>query len=208
MNLTGCKMGSLSFMLHACLKVLLSLSMLFTLSCSSRGKLEQKNDDYLADLKSLTRSTDQYSGLYQTFQADITFLNTALQTTMVQRQAEFMQWDEKKTQQERERAFQSMAAQTKFFMRFYTPESEYDDFTKGNSMWKIYLEQNGLRHEGKVKKVDRVSEVQSLYPHSDRFSTPYEVTFNVPTAATESSGAKVTLTSSLGKAEFTFSAGK
>ncbi len=94
-------------------------------------------------------------------------------------------------------------------MRFFSPDHEYDDLHKGKTIWKVYLDFGGSRFEGKVKKMsDKYVELQNIFPHLDRFSTPYEITFNVPMSTIEGGPSKVTLTSSLGSAEFKFPPGK
>jgi hypothetical protein len=66
------------------------------------------------------------------------------------------------------------------------------------------------RIEGKVRKMsEKPVELQQLYPHlKERFSTPYEISFNVPMTNVETAKVKVVLTSSLGQAEFKFPTGK
>ncbi len=156
-----------------------------------------------------TSKTSQYSGFYQTFQADMTIMTAELQTEMLKQRAEFLQWDQTTYQAERDKMMQEAAAYSKFFMRFFSPENEYDDLHKGKTIWKVYLDYNGTRFEGKVRKLtDKFVEMQNIYPHLDRFSSPYEITFNVPMTTVEAGASKVTLTSSLGSAEFKFPSGK
>lgn len=156
-----------------------------------------------------TARTNQYSGFYQTFQADMTMLTSELQNEALKQKARFLGWDQRQYQSERDKMTQESTAYSKFFMRFFTPENDYNDLHKGKSIWRVYLDYGGSRFEGKVKKItDKFVEVQNIYPHLDRFSTPYEITFNVPMATIENGPSKVTLTSSLGTAEFKFPAGK
>ncbi len=161
---------------------------------------------YVNLVKQNTKSTNQYSGLYQTFQADVTILTSELQSESLKQKAQFQQWDARRYQLEREKMLEENAAFAKFFLRFYTPERDYDDLDKSRSIWKIYIDYNGNRFEGKVSKIsDKLVEIQHLYPHMDRFSTPYEISFNVPMATIEQGKIIVTLTSSLGTANFQFS---
>lgn len=160
---------------------------------------------YKGLVKSYTVSANHYSGFYQTFQADMTELSTEMQTAALRQKAYFQQWEQKKYQNEREKVMQESSAYAKFFMRFYSPERDYDDLQNEKTAWKIYLDFNGQRFEGKVKRLkEKFVELQNIFPHFDRFSTPYEVTFNVPMTTIESAPTKVTLTSSLGTAEFDF----
>jgi hypothetical protein len=156
-----------------------------------------------------TSKTNQYSGFYQTFQADMTIITSELQTEMLKQRAQFLQWDQKSYQAERDKMMQESAAYSKFFMRFFSPDSEYDDLNKDKTIWKVFLDYNGTRFEGKVRKLnDKYVELKNTYPHLDQFSSPYEVTFNVPMTTVETGASKVTLTSSLGSAEFKFPIGK
>lgn len=165
--------------------------------------------EYASVVKKYTVATNQYSGFYQTFQADMTILTTEMQTASLRQRGGFLQWDQKQYQQEREKMLQEASAYSKFFMRFFSPEREYDDLHKGKSVWKVFLDFNGQRFEGKVKKSsDKFIELKTVYPYLDRFSTPYEITFNVPMSTVEKGESKVTLTSSLGSAEFVFPGAK
>lgn len=161
--------------------------------------------EYATIVKRNTSKSDQYSGFYQTFQADITILNTEVFTANLRQRGHFLQWDQRTYQSERDKVMQEAAAYSKFFMRFFSPENDYNDFHKGKTIWKVYLEYQGSRFEGKVKKMtEKFVELQTIFPHLDGFSTPYEITFNVPMTTLESGPAKVVLTSSLGNAEFKF----
>lgn len=165
------------------------------------------SDSEYGDLvKKMTRSANQYDGFYQTFQAQVTFLSTALRTAGVVRLGEFQQWDAAKLQSERDRAFQEMAANAQFFMRFYTPDSDYDDLQVGTSIWKIYLEMDGKRYNAEVRRSpEKEAEIRKLFPYFDRFSTAYIISFKVPTNVVEATDAKLILTSTLGSSQFVFS---
>ncbi len=180
----------------------------FSISCATtRSTLPGglSDSEYGNLIKKMTRSANQYDGFYQTFQAQVTFLNTALRTAGVVRLGEFQQWDSAKLQSERDRAFQEMASSTQFFMRFYTPDSDYDDLNLGTSIWKIYLEIDGKRYNAEVKRsTEKEAEIRKLFPYFDRFSTAYEISFKVPTSVVESSDAKLILTSTLGSSQFVF----
>jgi hypothetical protein len=161
--------------------------------------------EYASLIKKHTTRTNQYSGFYQTFQADMTILTTEVQSAALKQRGQFLQWDQRQFQSERDKMVQEAAAYSKFFLRFYSPEHDYDDLNKGKTIWKVYLDYNGSRFEGKVKKLtEKYVELQTIYPYLDRFSTPYEIQFNVPMTTIENGDCKVVLTSSLGTAEFHF----
>lgn len=160
---------------------------------------------YAELIRKHTVKTNQYSGFYQTFQADMTILNSEVQTAALQQRAVYLQWDQRQYQTERDKVMQEASAYSKFFLRFFSPENEYDDLHKGKTIWRVYLDYGGSRFEGKVRKLtEKFVDIQNIYPHLDRFSSPYEITFNVPMTTIENGTAKVTLTSSLGSAEFVF----
>ena len=199
--------------MRACFVVFLLLSnSLVTSSCAHQSVAPSNNgiealseEDYTTLINNNTPRANQYNGLYQTFQADVTILSSEVQSAQLKQRAVYMQWDIKQLQSEREKMLQENSAYAKFFMRFYTPVRDYDDLHKGKTIWKVYLEVSGQRLEGKVKKMtDKYVEIKTLYPHFDHFATPYEITFNLPMATLESKPCKVTLTSSLGTAEFAF----
>lgn len=196
--------------------LILASLILWLASCVSKPALAPNGveplppDEYQALISKNTRATNQYAGFYQTFQAEVTLLTTEVQTATLKQRASFLQWDQAQYQTEREKALQEASAYSKAFIRFFAPERDYDDLSKGaKSIWKVYLEYGGNRFEGKVRKMtEKMVELQSLFPHYDRFSTPYEVSFNVPMTTVESGPCKIVMTSSLGTAEFSFPAGK
>lgn len=171
----------------------------------ANGVDPMSEDEYSSLISKHTRKTDRYSGFYQTFQAEMTILNTEVQTATLTQRAHFLQWDQKQFQAEREKVVQEATNSAKFFMRFFSPDNEYNDLHKGKTIWRVYLDYNGNRFEGKVRKMtEKFVEIQTLFPYFDRFSSPYEITFNVPMSSVEKGSSKVTLTSSLGTAEFIF----
>jgi hypothetical protein len=169
------------------------------------GVTPLERNEYNEIIRKATVKTTHYAGLYQTFQADMTILSSEVQTAILRQRAYFLQWDQKQFQSEREKMLQENSAYSKFFLRFFSPEHEYDDLHKGKTIWRVYLEMNNQRFEGKVKKMtEKFVELQTIFPHMDRFSTPYEITFNVPMATVERNDCKVILTSSLGNAQYAF----
>ena len=169
------------------------------------GVTPLSDKEYSDIIRRATVKANQYAGLYQTFQADMTIETTEVQTAGLRQRGYFLQWDQKQYNTEREKILQEASAYAKYFLRFFSPEHEYDDLHKGKTIWRVYLEANGQRFEGKVKKLtEKHVEVQTIYPHMDRLSTPDEITFNVPMGTIEQAESKVTLTSSLGNAQYVF----
>src|ERR1041385_8973423 len=102
------------------------------------GIAPPSEQEYTDVIRKNTAHTNQYSGFYQTFQADMTELNSEMQTAALRQKAYFLQWDQKQYNAEREKILQDATAYAKFFMRFYSPERDYDDLHKGKTIWKIY----------------------------------------------------------------------
>lgn len=193
------------------IKALFGLLALSLIACATRpapvpgGVTPLTDDEYATVIRNATTHTNQYAGIYQTFQADMTVLNSQVQTAGLRQKGYYLQWDDATFRREREKIMQENSAYAKFFLRFYSPEKDYDDLHKGKTIWRVYLDFNGQRVEGKVKKIfDKFIELQTIYPHFDRFSTPYEISFNVPMSTIEKLKTKVTMTSSLGAAQFEF----
>lgn len=152
-----------------------------------------------------TQSVDKYNGFYQTFRASLTMLTPEVLTSNLEVRSKFLNWPDSEYQQQRQKMLQETALESNFFLKFYTPETDYDDLANGNSMWRIYLEFNGHRFNGKVQKISKnLSELSTLYPFFDRFSTAYKVTFPVAMSDLMRFPCKITITSSLGHAELSF----
>lgn len=187
---------------------ILQISFVLLLGCATPvshqlGAISE--DDYWRLAKSLTRTTSQYDGFNQTFRAGATLLTTELQTAALARRADFQQWDSNRMQQERDRTFQEASATSKVFIRYYTPVNDYDDLHLPKSIWKIYLEVDGKRYDAQISKSkEKLIELMNLYPDYDRFSTGYEAEFKIPTSALSGHTVKMIMSSSFGKAEFSF----
>ena len=196
-------------------RICILLSLVAMLGCSSApvksnsGIESMGKSRYASLVKKNSARTSQYSGFHQTFQATLTIMTAELQAEMLRQRAVYLQWDQTTYQAERDKMMQEAAAYSKFFMRFFSPEYDYDDLDKEKTVWKVYLDYNGTRFEGKARRLtEKFVELQNSYPYLDRFSSAYEITFNVPMTTVEGGVSKVTLTSSLGSAEFKFPTGK
>ncbi len=186
---------------------------MFLGSCSTSQKISnipESIDDvdekvYVKTLMDNTRSARKYEGFYQLFQVHVTRLTSEVQNMVIQRKGYYYQWSRQQYLQEKQNDMKLRSTDAQFFLQFFTPDIIYDDLNKPKTIWRLYLDWNGQRFEGTVKKVlAKPIEIQSLYPSFDRFSTPYMVTFQVPMNVIEQGTARVLLTSSIGQAEFNF----
>lgn len=193
--------------------VLIFVGAMIVGGCSTTPKVSNLPDSiedvnessYLKNLTDNTRSSRKYEGFYQLFQVHVTRLTSQVQDMVLQRKGHYYQWSRQQYLQEKQADMKLRSTEAQFFLQFFTPDVIYDDLNKPRTIWRVYLEWNGQRYEGTVKKViAKPVEIQALYPSFDRFSTPYMVTFQVPMNAVEQSPARVVLTSSIGQAEFLY----
>ena len=162
--------------------------------------------DYEKSIKTFTQKREGYHGLYNTFQVWMTIMNSFVTDSLLRKRASFLKWNRETFHQESLKASQELSSESKITFSLFTPKNSFNDLNKGKkSIWKIYLEIEGERYIGRAKKIDFPSaEQQILFPHHSRFSSLYEVHFDVPMTKVEKNLVWVTLTSSLGSAKVSF----
>lgn len=163
--------------------------------------------EYKATINKYTRSDRQYSGFYQSYELAGTLITNETSQAILKKRGTYLQWDSKSLSSEREKALQALSTQTTFLFSLYTPERTHNDLNKGTSIWKIYLDADGTRYEGRVKKRnEKLVDIIHLFPYHSRWSIAYRVDFDVPTSVVErSSKLRIVFTSSLGASTFEFS---
>lgn len=182
---------------------MLALATLISLSLTACQSAEKKKFD--AIITSNSRTHQIYTGLHQAFEATVTSLDRNVTQAILEQQAQFHSWDSQTLQLEIQKANDKRLTESRFFIRFYSPEIDYDDLHKPNSIWKVYLIVNGQKYLGKVTKdFSKFIEIQTIFPYFDRFSTGYYVTFPIGRASVEDQSYSILLTSSLGQSEFKF----
>jgi hypothetical protein len=148
----------------------------------------------------------EFAGLYNTFELKATILNTPVREALVQRQAEYYQWDPAQVSSEREKATQENSAEAAVFISFSTPERRNDNLADKKSIWRIFLDVGGRRYVGQAKKDRRlIAEIQALFPFHTRWNTPYLLSFPVGMSAIENQTMKLTVTGPLGSRVLEFS---
>lgn len=163
--------------------------------------------EYRTQIEKNTRAEQTYQGFYNTLDVRVVFINSDVQTAILQKTADALQWDMTTAQAEREKMFQENSNSTKFFMSLYVPTRRLNNLEKPNTIWKVYLEYNGEKFEGRVKKKKEPFEaLQATFPAHTRWAFPYEVTFDTPLGAVEGQELKFTITSSVAQATLTFPA--
>lgn len=185
----------------------------FAVACSTTPKsvdmigVDSKPDQLQSVIDQHTKFFRKYDGLYETFRAHATLLTAATQIAILDKRAAFLQWDTKQLSDEREKSRQEMATQTTVFLQFYAPDTDYNDLNRYNTIWHVYLDVDGHRFEAKIRKAHgKPIEFQAIYPNYDRFSTAYDLTFNISSSDVARRGAKLVLASTLGEGAFVFPA--
>lgn len=154
--------------------------------------------EYERILEKNSQSSRRYQGFYNTLQVEATILNSTMTQAQLEQNARLFLWNREKMDEETKKAKERNDKQTDVFLSFYTPERKNDNLNKTQSNWKIFLDVDGKRYDGKVTKIKSIlSEVQGLYPYHNRFSTPYTVTFPVPVKTIEGTPIRFTVTGSV-----------
>lgn len=188
----------------------LTLSMLLFTSCATRLSTPQGIPDipiseYEELVETNTKKTEVYDGLHNKLTVQATILDTKLTEAFLSHSARLSQWSEQKYKEEKGKRIGKNAENTEFFVSFFTPERKHQDLSSAKNVWKIFLDVNGQRYEGKATKIKQLlSEVQAMYPHHNRWSVPYTISFPVATSLSENKNAKLILTGAIGSAEVGF----
>lgn len=190
--------------------LLISLLALNFISCASTPETKEgvpsvKVSDYEDLVEKNTKNIESYNGLTNQLNVYGTKLDSKLTEAMLSRSGQLYQWNASLFQEEKTKAMTEIATKTIFFLSFYTPERNHNNLTASKPLWKIYLDVGGQRYEGKATKIKTMlADLESLYPHHNRFSTPYRIEFSVPTAQTEGQPQVLTITGPSASVQLTF----
>lgn len=169
------------------------------------GVPEISYSDYESKLDKKTKKLEVYDGFYNKLTVQATWLDSDFTLANLSQQARIAQWDEAKYKEEKAKIVSHHASSTEFFLSFYTPERKHDNLSSNKSMWKIFLEIDGRRFEGKATKVKgQLPEIQSLYAYHNRWSTAYILNFPISTGLSENKKAILTFTGPIGVAQLEY----
>lgn len=187
---------SLCFLLSACAS---------TYEVTPAGHTIKTKDDYMEVIEKYSDQVRQYSGFYNTLDFQATLLNSTVAQAQLAQSSMLYQWDEKRFTEEKGKYENRLSKETEVFLSFYTPERKNDDLFKDSTIWKIFLDVDGRRYEGKAKKIKlQLAEIEGLYPYHNRFYTPYSVIFPVPVRSIEGKPMKMTITGAVGSGVLNF----
>ena len=195
------------------MKFYLAIAVLFStmlLGCSSNTKAPVGVDtisqsEYESRLEYYTRRLEKYQGIVNVVNLSATLLNTKVVQAQLMQRSRLYQWDSTTFNTELGKMNAELDKTTQIFVSFYTPERKHDDLNKNQTLWKIFLDADGRRWEGKAVKIKLLTnEVQGVYPDHTRFATPYLISFPVSTKLIESYPIKLTLTGTVTSASVEF----
>lgn len=177
---------------------------LLTISCASKNVVTEtgltlmSESNYQDIVDRWTDVVETYSGINNTVNIQATLLNSEVAMAQVDQNARMYLWDQTKYETEKRDLNDRLARQTEVFVSFYSPERKWDDLAKSKTLWRVYLDANGQRYEGKAVKLKLLPrELQSLYHYHTGFSTPYSVTFPVATRSIDGKPVRLVLTGSV-----------
>lgn len=191
-------------------RVFLICGLFFNLSCASRlttpaGVPEISVNEYENLIVKKSKKLEIYEGLYNKITVEATWLDSQTTEASLSHSARLSQWTETKYKEEKSKAISRHAENTEFFVSFYTPERKHNDLSQNKTLWKIFLDVNGQRFEGKATKVKfLLTEIQALYPYHNRWSVPYIVSFPVATSLVENKRAVLTFTGAIASPQLVF----
>jgi hypothetical protein len=191
----------------AAIGFLLCASCVSSTVVSESGLTLMSESAYESIVEKWTDLVETYSGINNTVTVQATLLNTEVATAQADQSARIFLWDRSKYETEKRDMNDRLARQTDVFVSFYTPERKWDDLAKSKTLWKIYLDANGQRYEGKAVKMKLLPrELQSLYPYHTAFGTPYLLTFPVSTHSVDGKPVRLVLTGAVDSVTLNFPA--
>lgn len=191
-------------------KILLLLLPFIVLSCVTRlptpeGIKDISTSDYEEFVDTKTQKQEVYDGLYNKLTVQATRLDGEMSENLVAYQAKLLQSSLATYKDEKAKVIGKHSSSTEFFVSFYTPERKHDDLAFSKTSWKVYLDVGGQRYEGKVTKIKGLTlDIEALYPHHNRWSSPYMVEFPVSTPSTDGKPVTLTLTGPLATTQLNF----
>ncbi|MFN7728922.1 MAG: hypothetical protein ACK5P7_07180 [Bdellovibrio sp.] len=161
--------------------------------------------EYQSIINKNTEGAKSYDGFMNTMDFKATLLSSAVVRAQADQNARVYQWDPAQYAKEKETSEANLQKESQMFLSFFIPERKYDDLAKPTTRWKIFLDANGRRFEGKAARIKaQLAELMVLYPHHTRWQTAYKVTFPIPMSLIEKSEKKLTLTGPVGSSSIVF----
>ena len=191
-------------------QLVLALSFLFVAACAKRlpliaGVKDISSGEYSTFVETKTQKSEVYDGLYNKLTVQLTRVDAEMTENILAYSAKLSQWSEAVYQDEKSKMISSHSTQTEFFLSFFVPEKKHDNLNIKKTTWKVYLDVNGQRYEGvAVRNKSLFLDLEAIYPHHNRWSTAYTLTFPVSTASTEGKNLTVSITGPIASTQVKF----
>lgn len=190
-------------------KLLFFAALIFGMGCETTHYNPNLNlmsrSDTEAAVDSYTMNKKIYDGFMNRLDVSGTLHNSKVVAALVDERARIYQWTPEMYSAEKAKAEEGLAQKIEIFLSFFVPEPKEDDLHKATTKWKIFLDVNGKRYEGKSTRLKTLlSELVVLYPHHTRFGTPYIVEFPVSAREVEAFPSKLVLTGPPGSTTLEF----
>ncbi len=186
---------------------ILIISSLFLVQCASLSSKEKFQIKYNNYIEKRTRKKQSYSGWNNNYSIRLSLLDTKLQNLQNRFRSYQFQWSNDEETSQKKTLNKKLTHYTEAFMSFYAPNPKNNKLEqKSTSLWKIFLDIDGRRFEGKIKKMSKLrDEIITYYPFHSRWGTPYIITFSAPTSLVDNYKARIIMTGPLGTVELPFS---
>ncbi|PIU00079.1 MAG: hypothetical protein COT74_06930 [Bdellovibrionales bacterium CG10_big_fil_rev_8_21_14_0_10_45_34] len=168
---------------------------LLVVSCSTISRQNRDPEHYIDYLQDHTYWVKSYSGLVTNFEMAVTPISNRAADLILQKKAMVYEWPASKIQQERDEDQQQRAFEYEMFVSFFSNSRELINLADADSLWKIFLDQDGKRYEAKlVRATEKFPELNNRFPHFTRWAKGFWMKFAVPTHIAEQSSAVLTIT--------------
>lgn len=190
---------------------LLALLTLILNSCASSGKsispYNLSESDYSDIIEPYTKTIQKYNGMQNVLELHVTIINSKVIDAQLNRQATVLAWNDIQFSEGKNKRFENQGNETQVFVSFFTPDNKNGDLARSSTLWKVFLDSDGRRFEGKAERMPGLAaEINLLYPEHTRFATPYLIKFPVALSTVENYPSKVIVTGPLGQVEVEFPA--
>lgn len=190
-----------------CLLILLAGCASQTVSHSGRTIISES--EYNDIIYKNTDSVRRYAGFSNILDIHATIITSEVAKAQNDNSVRLLMWDDQKAQEELNKELQKQQTATEIYLSFYVPDRRFDDLWKERTTWRIFIDVNGRRIEGKPAKLRLpLPQLIAYYPYHNRFYSPYMVTFPVPASVLENQKVTFTVTGVAGSGMLTFDLSK
>lgn len=158
-----------------------------------------------ATIEKYSGSKKVYDGFQAVLEVGATLENSAVKSALLDKSARVYQWNTEQYAAEKNKLEAEKQRQSEVFVSFFVPDRKHDDLAKAGTKWKVFLDVNGRRLEGKVSKLKTIlADVQMQFPYHTRWHTPYQIVFPLATTDLDGKPAVLMITGPVGSAKVEF----